>query len=93
MVARAKSQTKKDQIAREEHDEWMACAVAQCHAEKARILVPKDHRKGLRQICAEVEKQFYDAKKRYIELSHVTLGRLVNRGQTQSVSNAANTAF
>ncbi|KAJ7196556.1 hypothetical protein GGX14DRAFT_337935, partial [Mycena pura] len=86
---RAKSNTKKDQIAREEHDEWMARAVAQYHAEKARILAPKERRKGLRQICKEVEKDFYDATKRSIELSFATLGRLVNGGQTQSVSNAA----
>ncbi|KAJ6587985.1 DDE superfamily endonuclease-domain-containing protein [Mycena capillaripes] len=76
------------QISREEHDEWMGTAVSQYHAEQVRVLAPKEKRKGLRQICAEVENQFHNATRRHIELSYVTLSRLVNGGQTKSRSNA-----
>ncbi|KAF8174026.1 hypothetical protein K438DRAFT_1525755, partial [Mycena galopus ATCC 62051] len=48
---------------------------------------PKEKRKGLRQICAEVESQFHNATNRSIQLSFATLGRLVKGGRTKSESN------
>ncbi|KAJ7322816.1 hypothetical protein DFH08DRAFT_616377, partial [Mycena albidolilacea] len=85
----AKSDTKKAQIAREVYDKWMARAVAQYHVEQARVLAPKEHRKGLRQICEEVEAQYQDTTGRHIELAHATLGRLVKGGRTKAESNVA----
>ncbi|KAF8162214.1 hypothetical protein K438DRAFT_1909836 [Mycena galopus ATCC 62051] len=55
MVGCMKSDMKKAQISRAHHDEWMAIALDRYHEEKARILAPKERRKGVRQICEMVE--------------------------------------
>jgi hypothetical protein len=89
MVGRAKSDTKKAQKARAASDTWMERAVDLYHDEQARILAPKECRKGLRQICKVVEQEYYAQYKRTTSISHATLGRLVKGGQTRSESNAA----
>ncbi|KAF8210233.1 hypothetical protein K438DRAFT_1570952 [Mycena galopus ATCC 62051] len=89
MVGRAKSDTKKAQISRAHHDEWMAIALDCYHEEKAHILAPKERRKGVRQICEMVEQQYTDATGQSIKLSSSTLNRLANGRLTQSPSNAA----
>ncbi|KAJ7150436.1 hypothetical protein C8R43DRAFT_887340 [Mycena crocata] len=89
MVGRAKSDTKKAQKARAASDAWMERAVDLYHEERARILAPKEHRKGLRQICGVVEQEYYVKYKQTTSLSHTTLGRLVKGGRTKAQSNAA----
>ncbi|KAJ7192084.1 hypothetical protein GGX14DRAFT_578395 [Mycena pura] len=91
MVGRAKSETKKAQKARAAQDTWMERAVDLYHDEQARILEPKERRKGLRQICEVVEAEYHKHYKfkRTTSISHATLGRLVNGGQTRTASNAA----
>ncbi|KAJ7020879.1 hypothetical protein C8F04DRAFT_883046, partial [Mycena alexandri] len=70
---------------REEDTEWTDRAVALYHAEQARILAPKERRKGLRRICEGVE-----AESNYmVKLAHATIGRLVKGGRTLAESNAA----
>lgn len=89
MVGRAKSDTKKVQISRSHHDKWMAIALDRYHEERARILAPKERRKGVRQICQTVQQEHTDATGRSIHLSSSTLNRLVNGNLTKSASNAA----
>ncbi|KAJ7125768.1 hypothetical protein C8R43DRAFT_831290, partial [Mycena crocata] len=78
-------------LAREHRDEWVAHTVALYQAEKIRVLGPNERRKGSRQICEAVEDEYFTKYKKYItpSLSHVTITRLANGGQTKSESNAA----
>ncbi|KAJ7612437.1 hypothetical protein DFH06DRAFT_936683, partial [Mycena polygramma] len=75
--------------ARAHKDEWMDRAVDRYHEEQARILAPKERRKGVRQICQMVEQEYKDETGKSISLSRSTVNRLVNGGATQSASNAA----
>ncbi|KAF8147535.1 hypothetical protein K438DRAFT_1626108 [Mycena galopus ATCC 62051] len=89
MVGRAKSYTKKAQISRSHQDEWMDIALGRYHEERARILAPKERRKGVRQICRMVEQEYTDATGQSMCLSSSTLNRLVNGNTTRTASNAA----
>ncbi|KAJ7741558.1 hypothetical protein DFH07DRAFT_778038 [Mycena maculata] len=58
------------------------------HEEKAHILGPKEHRKGLQKICEGVEQEYYAKHRWTITISPVTVGRHAKGGGTRSTSNA-----
>jgi len=86
MPRKALSATKKAQLAWEEQDRLMACAVLRYQEGQDK---PAPGRKpGLRTICREMEKEYYIEKHRKITLNHNTLRNLVNGGRMRSKSNA-----
>ena len=86
MVGRAKSMTKKKQIAREAHDGIMARAVEAYQAELAKE--PLQQHRGARTICSDFQKLYYSETGKQIKLSHVTLIRLAAGGIPKSKSNS-----
>ncbi|KAG1721209.1 uncharacterized protein EDB91DRAFT_1064502 [Suillus paluster] len=85
MVGRAKSNTKKRQILREEHDMIMARAVAIYQAELEKEPTEK---KGRRMVCREVKKAYLTETGRIIKLSDRTLANLAKGGRRLSDFNA-----
>lgn len=85
MPGRAKSMTKKAQIAREEADQVMARAVKLYRSEQEK---PEGPRLGLRKVCEEIERQYRLETGRIIHLPHTTLRNLANGGTSMSDFNA-----
>jgi len=85
MPGRAKSMDEKAIINKREHDALMACAVAAYLAEldKPNFCT----RRGLRTICRDFEKLYYDEKGVPIHLSYSTLCRLADGGHTREQAN------
>ncbi|KAG1809898.1 uncharacterized protein HD556DRAFT_1214447, partial [Suillus plorans] len=70
---RAKSDTKKWQIAREAHDGIMARAIAAYQIKLAKG--PYQQRRGARTICSDFQQLYYNETGKSVKLSHSTLIR------------------
>ena len=86
MPGRAKSDTKKSQLARKAHDDLMAQAVEAYHIELNKR--PGLKIRGAHTICKDFEALNMQATGRYIKLSFSTLTRLTMGGKTKAMSNA-----
>jgi hypothetical protein len=86
MVGRAKSETKKRQLAQEEHDSLMARAVIAYKIELTKR--PGIRRRGARVVCKDFENLYLGETGKIIKLSFSTLTRLAAGGRTQAESNA-----
>ncbi|KAJ7580840.1 hypothetical protein C8J56DRAFT_896196 [Mycena floridula] len=80
MPRKALSKTKKAQLECQERDRLMARAVVQYHAEQS--CIGPGRKMGLRQVCREVEKEFFKETGRTITLNHNTLRNLANGGRS-----------
>lgn len=85
MPGRAKSNTKKTQLAREERDTLYARAVELYHNEQEK---PSKERMGLRKVCDEISRLHVLETGRRVDLSFVTLQRLANGGVSLTKFNA-----
>ncbi|KAF8206025.1 hypothetical protein K438DRAFT_2092251, partial [Mycena galopus ATCC 62051] len=74
-------------LARAQHDVLIVCAVALYWADQARVLGPKERRKGGAKICTELEQGYYWKYKKNIKLSPSTLDLLVKGGTPKSILN------
>ena len=86
MPGRAKSTTKKAQIACEEDDWVMARAVKLYQSDQEKLEGPW---MGLWKVCEEIEKQYQLETGKDIHLSYSTLQNLADRGTSMSDFNAA----
>jgi hypothetical protein len=85
MPRKALSATKKTQLAREEHTELMARAVAFYQQEQGKPA--GDKRMGLRRVCSHFEKQYFLEKGKRISLNYTTLRNLSNGGTVLATFN------
>lgn len=86
MGSRPKSDTKKKQISRAEHDQAMARAIEAYKREQTKGAGEK--KKGLRAVCDEVASDWRIETGKDVKLSYTTLRNLVNGGKTLSEFNA-----
>ncbi|KAJ7596222.1 hypothetical protein C8J56DRAFT_717225, partial [Mycena floridula] len=73
-------------LRRETLDRLMARAVVLYRAEQAQV--GPGRKKGLRPICREIEKAFFQEKGQIVKLNYTTLRNLVQGGRMRSQSNA-----
>lgn len=86
MAGNAKSNTKKTQLQRAEHDHVMDIAIAEYHADRhSEHLKPP---RGLRRICDDVTKKWKKETGRDLKLNHNTLNNLAKGGIRISTFNA-----
>ena len=85
MARKALSATKKAQLAREEHTELMARAVAFYQQEQEKPAGKK--KMGLHRVCSHFEKQYFLEKGKRISLSYTTLRNLSNGGRVLATFN------
>lgn len=81
MPGQAKSDTKKQQIAREAHDGIMACVVIAYQIELAKG--PYQRHQGARTICSDFQQLYYNETDKSVKLSHSTLIRLAAGGKAK----------
>ena len=84
MVGRPKSIAEKAKISKREHDALMARAVS---AYLVELEKPYHSRRGLRTVCRDFEKLYFDEMGIRIPLSFVTLNRLASGGRTREEAN------
>lgn len=85
MGGKPKSDTKKKQISREDHDRAMARALAAYKEEQAKGNGEK--KKGLCAVCEEVARDWRIETGKDIKLSHASLNNLVKGGKSLSEFN------
>lgn len=87
MAGRAKSNVEKHLAAKRLHDAWMARAVSAYRLEQKKKYSKSSPRKGLRQICIELQDSCFVETGNQVKLSHMTLKRLVAGGNTRQQAN------
>jgi hypothetical protein len=91
MVGQAKSQSRKQHITLTHQEEAITDAICQYNENKVK---PKEEQKSLRAICREVQEEWRTQKRdKHIVVSHDTVIRRLNGGQSCQEANSENHAW